>query len=191
MHSKTEAENTFCPCYREQLLHSFIKGPFLTDKDTWSDYSNVFMTRTADPPFISLKYKITTYPWEFSCSQKAGMAPKAKLRHSKNILAEFIHLYFLKKERNFKGIKKKETRSWVNSVVLLKAFFEIAITVWGPDTGKHCTLSSLIHWVWCQEIACSVLAGQGYPLEFRLVFTQHVTSVWTKSGTNKHLENRK
>lgn len=30
VHSKIEAENTLCLCYREELLHSFSKGPFLT-----------------------------------------------------------------------------------------------------------------------------------------------------------------
>lgn len=108
----------------------FPRDLFLQGKDNWSDYSNMFMKMTAEPLFTSLKYKITTYSWEFSGSQKAKVAPEwlqRKLWHSKNILAECICLYFLKRGRNFKGIKMNGSRSWVNSVVFLKGFLKTVI----------------------------------------------------------------
>lgn len=124
-----ERGNMLCPCYGEELLQSFTKDLFLQGKGNWSDYSSIFTSMTVDPPFTSLKYKITMYLGVFLLSKSwngSRMALK-KLWHSENILVELMHLYFLKRRRNFKGIERKRSWSWVNSLDFLKAFLKPVI----------------------------------------------------------------
>jgi len=107
---KIEAEDVLCPCYREELLHSFRKGPFLTGQGKLLRLKQYIYDNDCRLSLQLSKmqnYNVPLRVFLLSKSQNGSrwFQKKTPLWYSKHILAEFMHLYFLKMGRNFKGIK--------------------------------------------------------------------------------------